>query len=1435
MKKTLLYLAALVGFVACSQDLTEDVVRPAVEADDVVLTISASMDETQTRIVSEDGLNFKFEKGDKLGVFFYNDNFTNSLLGNVPFVAGEPDDEGKVDFSLVDTDYNIGKFLKQNGTQIFAYAPFADVEASLDGGIENGGVEAASVTRTEDGFTLTRNFNIPTEQANATDAKGVAQYYTVVAKPVSPVANADGNFNAGLSFSGIFSLIKFSILNESGVEQKVTGVKFTVAENEALTGTFKADLTVSPKFAEDEGYALTPVEGKTNNYIEMTLDEPITMAVDQEIMLYGVVNSGTYAAGAKMEVMTTSGGRNYIFSVNTMNEKVITRQQRAAVGLKLKEGEGVLQSSENIEVIKTVDELKALAEAVNSGDTKSGKTVVLTADLDLDNAKWTPIGTETNPFSGTFEGGNHKISNLKVNTPDTGYAGLFGRVASGAVKDLNIENAAVNGYNNVGVLAGSAYTGSVANCRVSGTIKVDGKYHVGGISGYGYATIHNCSVEGDDESYVKGTYDKANFEGDAVGGIVGYSAEQNDADGEVIKGCTATINVEGSRKVGGIVGQAGCNSNVSDCTYTGNVKTNASAEYIADNSSKIFVGGIVGEVAGGSPLTVTIKGNTVASGSTVTGYLSTTTAAVCPGSRSAATITMENNTAEGVIVTCNLGDGLIYDGEKYIASTNEGLALALSKNITDVHLAASDKVYTINTSNSNADLKITGPSTVARSAGVAKVQYSGGDLRWKSVTIKDVTLDTQNNGEMPNGGLISVDEALTFDNCVIENVYFCLSSNVVFNSCTFNIANASYYNLWTYGANVECNNCVFNSLGLCVLVYAHGGGADKWAVNKFNECEFNTTNPVDGKAAIEIDSSLCSFDVYVYNCTETGFPAGNNSGNPLYNLRSGTFGENCKLTLDGKEVIADGVMRDVESGEYELTGVKGMQWFANEVNVNKNSFSGETVILTENVDLDGIDWEPIGQTGNATFSGVFDGKEKTISNLNTKYVVGSADDYLYSNGLFGWVEGHSTQPITIKNVTISGATIDAVHYIGAVAGHVSGSVLIENCKVSDANIKANFVNLGSEWDYADKTGGVVGYIESDGATISNCSVTNATIQGYRDLGGIVGYANANTTVKDCNVLGNTTISVVFTDETNYKASEYTTPEKYHANTIIGEQSATCNSTNNTCAESVKVSVPIANGISYLADANGSSYGVSNAEGLLWLATEINKQDTSRPFRGKTFLLTDDIDLAGKTWTPINAFPHEGLLSGATFDGQGYKIKNMTYSQTTNGALGFISYNVGELTFKDLTFENAEIDGRQGVNKTYVGVIIGQTYSNVNFENVHVTNSNVLCCWQAGGFVGWGGETKSTVVSFNDCSISDTFVGGFNCTAGAFFGMQNTTVTCENCKATDNVQLYTDYTPTAKEQHFVGHTGFVTLQLVGDTNDGSGISVVSTYPAAYLAE
>ena len=194
--------------------------------------------------------------------------------------------------------------------------------------------------------------------------------------------------------------------------------------------------------------------------------------------------------------------------------------------------------------------------------------------------------------------------------------------------------------------------------------------------------------------------------------------------------------------------------------------------------------------------------------------------------------------------------------------------------------------------------------------------------------------------------------------------------------------------------------------------------------------------------------------------------------------------------------------------------------------------------------------------------------------------------------------------------------------------------------------------------------------------------------------------------------------------------------------------------------------------------DSNKVSIQTAEDLLKIS------QNPEAYKGKLIVLTNDINLKGINWTPINAW--SGVLDGTVIDGQGHSIKNMTVNDETLAAAGFISYNASSVTIKNLVFDNAFVKTKKA-NQTYAGVVMGKNYVKTTFENITVKNSRVENNWQSGGILGFAETNAQT---FKNCTVENTFVGGENATSGSLFGLGMVKVNVINCVAKD-VDLYTD--------------------------------------------
>ena len=172
-------------------------------------------------------------------------------------------------------------------------------------------------------------------------------------------------------------------------------------------------------------------------------------------------------------------------------------------------------------LIADLADLQTLTDFVNAGHTCTGITFKQTADIDMSSiANFDVIGSKANQFNGIFDGDNHKIGNLTVDTSGTSYRGLFGYVgANGILKNIRLDNASVTGRDYVGCLVG-ANNGMISDCTLTNS-SVDAYYpgydYVGGMAGANYKTVKGCIVDNINVRSNSGSNPRA-------GGIIGYNS-----------------------------------------------------------------------------------------------------------------------------------------------------------------------------------------------------------------------------------------------------------------------------------------------------------------------------------------------------------------------------------------------------------------------------------------------------------------------------------------------------------------------------------------------------------------------------------------------------------------------------------------------------------------------------------------------------------------------------------------------------------------------------------------------------------------------------------------------------------------------------------------------------------------------------------------------
>ena len=298
----------------------------------------------------------------------------------------------------------------------------------------------------------------------------------------------------------------------------------------------------------------------------------------------------------------------------------------------------LLETHNGYYAIENAGQLYWLAKQVNSGNT--GVKAVVTNNITINNGNvlsvgnwrdWTPIGNESNAYSGKFDGQEYTLRGLYLVETEESNLGLFGYIGNdGGVSNLNVENLSLKGYENVGVICGYLSQGTITNCNVyngeilcayqsaggicgyvrSGTISncsnrcsLDAQdYSVGGICGYNKGTIDNCrnsadinigkllyvgGVCGYNEGLIKNSLNNSNrvaSSGKCVGGVCGLNTK-------TISNCHNNASVSADQGyVGGVCGKS-LDGKISDCYNDGEVYIMK----LEDSSNEYdYIGGICG-------------------------------------------------------------------------------------------------------------------------------------------------------------------------------------------------------------------------------------------------------------------------------------------------------------------------------------------------------------------------------------------------------------------------------------------------------------------------------------------------------------------------------------------------------------------------------------------------------------------------------------------------------------------------------------------------------------------------------------------------------------------------------------------------------------------------------------------------------------------------
>ena len=327
----------------------------------------------------------------------------------------------------------------------------------------------------------------------------------------------------------------------------------------------------------------------------------------------------TVAAGTAFITCTFTSGKVFAYKMQKAAEWKAGKEYTYTVSLAAAEDPGYTIEGDGSYTVTTADGLLAWNEAAQ-GDLSLNCT--LADNIDLTGKEWTPIGTSGNTYKGTFDGNGKTITGLTVTGSDE-YAGLFGFIGSGGtVKNVVLEDVQITSDNSSGL--------------------------AGGVAGYSWGNIENCSVSGSVSS------------NSTAGGVVGTQL------GGSITGCSSSATVKGTQKAGGMAGATNGGASLTGCYATGEVTLESSG------SDNYFAGGVVGNNGGISTLTACYATGSVSGSGSGTIYVGGVT-----GDNLASTLTAcyhANGTVSGT------GSGTIYTGG--VAGRNYYISTSLPATIT---------------------------------------------------------------------------------------------------------------------------------------------------------------------------------------------------------------------------------------------------------------------------------------------------------------------------------------------------------------------------------------------------------------------------------------------------------------------------------------------------------------------------------------------------------------------------------------------------------------------------------------------------------------------------------------------------------------------------------------------------------------------------------
>ena len=1135
----------------------------------------------------------------------------------------------------------------------------------------------------------------------------------------------------------------------AGEEFDKTGMIITASYSNGTTETVE-DYTYSPDRAltTDDRQITVTYQGRTTTVnitviaedseiqsIEITAQPTKTHYFDdQEFNAAGMEVSAVYDGNVKIPLDS---------SMYKASEDEGTEETRTVTVTLLEDGSKTttLTISRN-NTIMDVEELKHFRDNVNNGNTYSGETVYLGAVIDLNNESWTPIGPnadDTNKFKGIFDGNNHTILKLNVQT-GTGYAaaGFFGAL-NGTAKNFIIDGATVEHIsapgtgggtdNGIAVVAGSIYpSGTIENVTVKNAI-VEGNRYVGGIAGYVYGSINGCTVESSELSAVPDNLSGSSDNGDKVGGIVGYISTRDNGGNGGITDCTVKdVTISGYRNLGGIAGTS--DKSPTGCTVENVTITHDRSVITTPHSN----GNQSGIVLGTRTFTGFGDESNKVLGAVTTDDVDVVESAIAlsdgeikvnllGGTYTPADHRVSVPAGKDVVIRpASESDDVVFDGQMLIQGAVDVAGITM-----------------------NTAYRVDGVVNALEFTGVALTdngRFSADDVTF---------VITLNDGTAVNTWWTTDDEIII---TITDSVFDCYGQRPIRSECDVTVERCTFNDPYRYAVQM-------NGSGMTV----------EFRDNTINAGD-TTDQPVYG-IQLEGETYGCS-DMTIngsgntINLNETGKTA------VMYYCECGKV--ECGHDPDVPSTITWNVeVEPVHKNLVTIATADQLMEFAKSVNAGE-SYENVMVQLTDNINLADRVWTPIGLSAQSgtVFRGTFDGMGHTITGLiidtdkttdvsaagffgvlngdvkNVKFVGAKIShasrpyldmndppdgNYESTNHGIGVVAGSLLNSGSITNVTVESSVVSGNRYVGGIVGYIAGDestdsgydVTVSRCSVSDIELTATPDDFTGDYDNGDKVGGIVGYMGYFGVSVTDCTASDVTITGYRDLGIIAG------------------------------AIQLSSVNGFGGFTVNGSNTITVDQTNNSYGDKDECAGNIVGRV-----VTGTYSGTDAINGTVDIHKLRTVENASELSDALTAAGTDtfdtvveieaDLDMTGITWTPVDVQGYQGA-GVVTVNGNNKTISHLTAPLFGTSFAGRAGIVINDLTITDSTIT--------GTNETGMGAFVSyaDSITILTLDNCHLKDSSVTGTGDArvGGLIGWTSgysEDLTLEVTVTDCSVEN---------------------------------------------------------------------------------